>query len=654
MKQAPYNDRITYAGIRTFGGLVNPDRATDGDIVDMENLSSEHYPVLAPAKRGKIVATKESSRSALGYLDEKLYYINGDGFYYDGERITTVTGGDKTVLQFPGKLVILPDKIMIRLDVKYYRADVNNYVYEVTGMFDDETPVDIIAVVNNGGGFSEISPKPSAKKDGDLFIHNRNKSGSIAGAAVVNQVYKWDAAGKEWVEAGEPKQSALYRLKKITAVRLEKSITAKNKKISVHECDSEGNRPGDKGYLGDGLYLKIVFEDLDHNLKDSFEPGDYIKILGVGTGGEGDALITGGMVVAKTDTDYIVFENPQDAYVHSYNTLASAGISLKSMYPDFDGVFVHNNRLWGWKGSTIYASSLGEPNKIFNYSLSSTSPWSVDTLGDKICAGISYDGYPVFFKRNSVIKVYGDTASEFSTRESECTGMGIDTASRRSLAVCSGYIMYNSPKGIMKYNGSYPAYIGDGVSHLISEGGIGASDGQKYYLSFPGDKTLVFDALTGLWLKKTATYSVFYKLGGSLLGLYNDTHYPDTYDGDVELISGETPFGDGFEIFSYEENVPSCAEFAYITEGTLFRKTYNRLRVRLQVFTGKVEILASYDDSKPRVVLSVESDKTPEREIKCVDLLVQRCDTLKLYVHGTGDYRIYSIDREFTVDNDEI
>ena len=206
----------------------------------------------------------------------------------------------------------------------------------------------------------------------------------------------------------------------------------------------------------------------------------------------------------------------------------------------------------------------------------------------------------------------------------------------------------------MKYSGGYPSYISDGVSHLVSGGGIGASDGQKYYLSFPGDKTLIFDALTGLWLKRTATYSIFYKVGSSLLGLYSDIHYPSDYDGDIELISGETPAGEGFEILTYEETVPSMAEFACITERTLFRKTYNRLRVRLQVFTGKVEILASYDDSKPRVILSVETDKTPECEVRCVDLFVHRCDTLKLYVRGTGDYRIYSIDREFTVDNDEI
>ena len=649
MKPTPYNDRITYAGIRNFKGLVNPDKATDGDIIGMENLSSEHYPVLAPQKRGASYDYGLALR-AVGYLDEKLYYINGDGFYYDGEKIKTVTGGEKTVLQFPGKLIILPDKIMIKHEIKYYRANQHNYVYETTGIFDDETPVDIIAVVDNGGGFSEI-PKPTAKKNGDLFIHNRSEDGNVLNVPYPNRIYSWDSNSKKWVDVGEPSPYKLYRIKTTKAFNLAlRAISTQD--ISISTCNSEGNRVGKDDYSGedDDLlvedHIKITFTS-NYFVSRGFEVGDVVKILGIEGTTNKTVGISGGVIISKIDKENksIIFENPKNVSVHAYDD--NMTLEMTRLYPDFDGAFVHKNRLWGWKGSTIYASSLGEPNRIFNYSLSTTSPWTVDTLGDKICAGISYDGFPFFFKRNSIIKVYGDTASEFSTREFECTGMGVDTVSRGSLAICAGHLMYNSPRGIMKYSGGYPSYIGDGVSHLLESGGIGASAGRKYYLSFPDkNKTFVFDTMYGLWYKRTTGYDWFFACNNSLLGARGNL---------IEAVSGECI---ALELDAAnrneEEFIPSMAEFAYITEGTLFRKTYNRLRVRLQVFTGKVEILASYDDSKPRVILSVEADKTPEREVRCVDLFVHRCDTLKLYVHGTGDYRIYSIDREFTVDNDEI
>ncbi len=651
MKRTPYSDRIRHASLRAFGGLVNPDRAADGEIVDMENLSSEHYPVLAPQKRGTSYEYGRALRT-VGYFDEKTYYISGTGFYYDGEKITTVTDGEKTVLQFPGKLVILPDKIMIKHEIKYYRADANNYVYETTGILDDETPVDIIKVVNNGNSFNEIT-KPTAKKAGDLFIHNRAKDGQVLNVPNPNRIYSWNSTSGEWEDVGEPNPYVLYRLKTTKWFDLKLRMVFRKKKISISTCNSEGNIVGKDEYSSDDDslmvedHIKITFEDDESFFKSKFEVGDIVKVLGVKDDGEGAAEISGGMVISKIDKENkrVIFENPKNVNVHAYNSTMT--LEITRLYPDFDGAFVHENRLWGWKGSTIYASSLGEPEKIFNYSLLSTSPWSVDTLGDKICAGISYDGFPVFFKRNSIIKVYGDTASEFSTREFECTGMGVDTVSRGSLAICAGHLMYNSPRGIMKYSGGYPSYIGDGVSHLLGSGGIGASDGRRYYLSFPDkSKTFVFDTMYGHWHKRTTGYDWFFTLENSLLGVRG---------GWIEAVSGEyVALEMDAANRNEEEFIPSMAEFAYITEGSLFRKTYNRLRIRLQVFSGKLEILASYDDSKPRVVLSVEADKSPDREVRCVDLLAHRCDTLKLYVRGTGDYRIYSIDREFTVDDDEI
>ena len=148
MKQTPYSDRIKYAGIRSFGGLVNPDRATDGDIVCMDNLSSEHYPALSPRTQRIILESIENCH-AFGFFDGKLYYVSGTELYYDGEKVATVEDNDKRILQFPGRLMVLPDKIVLKDETVHYRiAEYSDDLFEVTGVYGDENVIDIVAVTD--------------------------------------------------------------------------------------------------------------------------------------------------------------------------------------------------------------------------------------------------------------------------------------------------------------------------------------------------------------------------------------------------------------------------------------------------------------------------------------------------------------------------
>ena len=618
MKQTPYSERIKYAGIRSFGGLTNPDRATDGNIVKMENLTSEHYPALSPRTQRRILESIENCH-AFGFFDGKLYYVSGTEFYYDGVKMANVEDNDKRILQFPGRLMMLPDKIILKIETVHYRIAGNaNNLFEVTGAYDDEKAIDIIAVTDT---------EPVATASGQRYYDTGYRD-----------VFVWNADSGTW-EKESPDYFSLYRCRTISAHSIEETYTwmgdfERHKRANVSGTeDDDGTISAEFRFTYDG--------ELSGGPYKVFAVGDHIKVIGYHYAHEFPAIANGGTITGIGKGYLKMTVSSRKTGLLGYQE--DGKIIFSRIYPDFDGAFELNNRLWAWKGSTIYASALGEPDKIFDYSLSSTSPWTVDTAGEKICAGIAYDGYPIFFKKNSIIKVYGSEPSEFSTRELECAGMGVDEASRDSLAVCAGHLIYNSPKGIMKYSGGYPSYIGDGISHLIKRGGLGASDGRRYYLSFSGKETFIYDSLFGLWHREDNGYGYFYMHGASLIGVK---------DGKVELISGDVP--EELKVTGEEELITSSAELAYITEGALLRKTYNRIRARLQVFTGKLEILASYDDSEPEVIMSVKADKSPDREVRCVDLLVRRCDTLKLYVRGTGDYRIYSIDREFTVDNDEI
>ena len=144
------------------------------------------------------------------------------------------------------------------------------------------------------------------------------------------------------------------------------------------------------------------------------------------------------------------------------------------------GAFSHNNRLWAWDDENIYASSLGIYER-FSVDGTDAGGWSVPfILGDKISAGISYMGHPVFFTQNQIITVYGEYPSNYSL--SIFSAPGVLYGARDSLCECSGSLYYLSHAGVMRYGGNFPVKISDALKNISLKGGCGASDAQNYYL----------------------------------------------------------------------------------------------------------------------------------------------------------------------------
>jgi hypothetical protein len=100
-------------GIRTgeqteFLGLNHNLGAGDGELWDMRNMTSDHYPLLA--SRPKRLLYKTLNAPGGLFYWEKLCWVDGDGFYYDGEHKGTVAPGEKTFASFGVYVIILPDK----------------------------------------------------------------------------------------------------------------------------------------------------------------------------------------------------------------------------------------------------------------------------------------------------------------------------------------------------------------------------------------------------------------------------------------------------------------------------------------------------------------------------------------------------------------
>lgn len=115
---ARYSDGIGKVTQIRFGGLDRRDGAKDGTICDMQNLTSDHYPVLA-------VREKRSGVGRLGLPQGfcawgKLAWVDDGVFYFDGiAKGYGLSAGQKRFAAIGSKIIILPDKCYYD-----YKADV--------------------------------------------------------------------------------------------------------------------------------------------------------------------------------------------------------------------------------------------------------------------------------------------------------------------------------------------------------------------------------------------------------------------------------------------------------------------------------------------------------------------------------------------------
>ena len=103
-----YADGIKKGQQVKFGGLNHNLGADDGELWDMRNLTSDYFPLLATRAPRRLYRTLESAGGL--YCWEKLCWVDGTGFYYDGERKGAVTAGQKTFAALGAYIVIFPDK----------------------------------------------------------------------------------------------------------------------------------------------------------------------------------------------------------------------------------------------------------------------------------------------------------------------------------------------------------------------------------------------------------------------------------------------------------------------------------------------------------------------------------------------------------------
>ena len=113
-------------------------------------------------------------------------------------------------------------------------------------------------------------------------------------------------------------------------------------------------------------------------------------------------------------------------------------VSMERRVPELDFVTECDNRVWGCnsKENVIYGCKLGDPTNWFSYRGIAADSYAVTVGSDGAFTGAaSCMGYALFFKENTLHKLYGSKPSDFQLSSLRCRGVAKNAA--RSLEGCS-------------------------------------------------------------------------------------------------------------------------------------------------------------------------------------------------------------------------
>lgn len=367
-----------------------------------------------------------------------------------------------------------------------------------------------------------------------------------------------------------------------------------------------------------------------------FREGDAVTISGCTTHEENNKTA----IIREIDGDKLRFSencftlNGEEGLTPYTET---GTIKIERTVPDMDFLCANENRLWGCKGDTIYASALGDPFNFNTFDGVDTDSWAVDTGTAGAFTGcVSYLGYPIFFKQDAIFKVYGDRPSNFQSIRT--MSMGVMAGCHRSLAIAGEVCFYLSRNGVCAYSGGTPRLVSEQFGDAIYKDGVAGSDGRKYYLCCKDESNawvnFVYDTQNGTWNKED---------GGEIIGyaMAEDLHYLKA-SGEHGL-TGHIITGDG----TAEQTLSWAAEFSDEYGGELDRKRLTKLQLRTEMPTGAtMSIQVSYDGGAYENAVAITGTGKKEHFIA---VSVKRCDHFRVKLTGSGEMKVYAIAREYSV-----
>jgi len=574
--------------ISEFRGYDRRERIAEGAWHDEEGFSAEHYPVLSTRRPRKTV--RDLTAPAGLASKDGLITIEGPNVIYNGMAIDLelTASGPKQLISMGAYLLVWPDKKYLNTKDPEDHGSLEKYFSNVGG---DVSGVQISLCDGDGNAYDKTpttaAVAPTEPSDGDYWIDTSN--------ADVPVLKQWNEGLGYWVQIPT------------TYVRI--------------KAPYDQNSPN---------------ATYGTSISDGFSAGDGVTIADLGSpASQTDAgrqlyALNGSRVVRAVGDGYIVVEGLISG---AYSWYWSAGITVSRSVPDMDFVTECDNRLWGCKYGTvdgkpineIYASKLGDFKNWSCYQGLSTDSYTASRGSDGAFTGaITHMGHPLFFRENSIEKVYpsANGAHQIVTVE----GRGVQKGCWRSLTIVGETLYYKSRSGVCAYTGSLPVLISDELGDDVYEDARAGTDGSVLYLSMRrSDGTwhlFTYDTARGIWHRQDATRAMMFAADEGRL------YWIDEDRSRLVCAAGDE-----------RENFPWQLTSGVIGHDIAEQKYISRFLFRVET-TGSVNLQVRYDNGPWQ-------DKGAQlgRGLGTIVLPVapRRCDHMQYRLSGKGAFTIYSI-----------
>lgn len=646
-KPMPTEERII-----EFKGLNRKSFVEEGEMSDMKNLTSDNYPLLCPRKLRGSYALPDGAVKPLSVMTkfERIAMIakkadDSVAFFYDGDEQTSVTGltEDTQMVAINTKICFFPQKTYLSVERVGSSVTIHEY-----GQLDASSTLTNASMNITNSDVQITLPAGHKFKKGDAV--------DIAGTVQINSssVYTSDGTKKRICTQSDGTGGEILVPAGVKFCALKRSDSSMLYLVAASDSPFtlESYKIND-GTLEDRYVARLRNGHYVCNQR-WYSPAPTPVVSYSTISAASDPQLVGMHMIFPSDINVScnvenvngnVMTLPRESFIEltgdGVTSIALTG-TVKREMPDLVHVIEWNNRLWGASDTdnTIYACKLGDPTNWKYYQGTSLDAYYAQQGTDENWTGsAAYSGHLIFFKQNSMTKIYGTSPSSFQITNTVC--YGVEQGSSKSVTVINDKVFYKSSIGIMAYDGGTPYGITDKLNAKFKNV-VGGTEGIKYYASIQREddtyELMVLDIDKAVWHKEDAVrFRDCCTLDGRLYFICDEDY--GIFEADkMYVINPE-------EASEKLSNRDWMAVFGPFDEYIENQKIYSRMSLRfIAQARTKVNVYIKMDDGEWEIVKKFEYASTGGEQVPIVP---RRCDRFSIMLKGIGDCEIKSLTRRF-------
>jgi len=296
--------------------------------------------------------------------------------------------------------------------------------------------------------------------------------------------------------------------------------------------------------------------------------------------------------------------------------------------PDIDFVCVHDNRVFGVKGSTIYACALGNVMDWTTFVDVDGNPSDIGAFATDVASpgnfkGIyEYQSHVVLLKENYHHELYGQMPSNFAVIEISKTG----TINNKSMIEVASILYFLNGAGVMRYGGGQASNISLNLNEKYTNG-VMSGDGRFLYLSLYNGYAYnfyIYDTLSSMWCREDDLRAIDIVSSGEVV-------YCLSSDGKVYKLNSGTETIEWYIVLS------DIAEI-----GKTNKKNVSVVVSLFATFDTNIEISVSEDRKPFRTVAMYRFDTNI---VKNIPVSINAVSEFQLKIKGDDYAEIYNIEK---------